>query len=916
MSTFDILQWNEYHLQTTSSKKCQRFIHIRQPDGRSASLNKHLNSFLYMTLLGRGPDLHSNTAVPPAKDFFWKKYNEIIKSKEYNNILQQDRLRLLFPQQPKGPTHGITVVDARSDTLLQLPAQPAVAAPDALPPPAQPETNDSDSAFAHRCPDGGAFDIFSPAYALWMAAQLRDRRLYPTKMVVLWFRVHVLAAEKSDAPPNFHDIYLLIKKHIIEFLYNDYAQYHLAETFPPHMLNAADLVILHYNLCHQKLPSVDELQALASQPAQTLYGTSHNKYLDFHFTYESSATPPNHRVVWLPVIDFRRLPQDHTPIITSDGVLSRNECLQFYGLENLPKLRCDDPNTPPSSQLVLCLRNKICIFQTPDDTISPMSQIKAVSQRARFISRLIKIRPYFYLLQRYVPDPIILIHLLYRAVLQRRPDKDGLFHYYTRFQASLRRSRTHGFSAFCFETCKSFYESAEYDELVAARNASRQYRIKYYGPVGTSGYAVCAKLIVWALHHHGVSIQFVPIQGYRQTESPNQYDQLVAKCAENAFDSYDLVVIHSVPHHWPAICATERAEHAPIYGITVGETERLPREWIRYVQCVDMISVPCDFNKRVFDNDLPQNAPLVRTVRHPIYILDTDVDTGHIDAVFEKFGVDHDTYVFYTINAYQGRKGISELIELYITSFQKTDNVFLYIKTFGDVTEAECEDYIDRLRARLGHTDAAPLFTDFSLLSDPQINGIHARCHCFVSMTKGEGTGYSACQAALLNKPIIISNYSATPEYITHAHFVDVDLGPALYCDKNYEKHKNCGNTCKLNENFDITYQLWGIPRASQVRDHMRRCRAENIRDGFHESAAYIRKEFTFEKVAENFVKTFEEIIALKKSAAPPINAAATVLQIPSLFRSLFDNIEYIAIDKKYYHIVYLEEVPESNEPR
>ncbi len=356
-----------------------------------------------------------------------------------------------------------------------------------------------------------------------------------------------------------------------------------------------------------------------------------------------------------------------------------------------------------------------------------------------------------------------------------------------------------------------------------------------------------------------------------------------------------------------------------------------------------MISVPCDFNKRVFDKDLSQAAPPARTVRHPIYILDNAVDTGHIDAVFEKFGVDHDTYVFYTINAYQGRKGISELIELYLTSFKKADKVFLYIKTFGDVTEAECEDYIHRLRARLGHidtgagagagagadkekyADAAPLFADFSLLSDAQINGIHNRCHCFVSMTKGEGTGYTACQAALLNKPIIISNYSATPEYITHAHFVDVDLGPALYCDKNYEKHKNCGNTCYLNENFDITYQLWGIPRASQVRDHMRRCRAENIRDGFHESAAFIRREFTFEKVAENFVKTFEEIIALKKNAAaaaaaaaaaPAINAAENVLQIPSLFRSLFDNIDYIAIDKKYYHIVYTQEVPEKNEPR
>jgi len=111
---------------------------------------------------------------------------------------------------------------------------------------------------------------------------------------------------------------------------------------------------------------------------------------------------------------------------------------------------------------------------------------------------------------------------------------------------------------------------------------------------------------------------------------------------------------------------------------------------------------------------------------------------------------------------------------------------------------------------------------DYNILSEEQINGIHRKCHCYVSYTKGEGTGYTSCQAALEMKPIIIGNYSACREYLKDVEFVDVEEKPSIFCDLNYERHlKNCSeNMCIYNKWFDPRYQKWGVP----IREQFLRC--------------------------------------------------------------------------------------------
>jgi glycosyltransferase involved in cell wall biosynthesis len=52
------------------------------------------------------------------------------------------------------------------------------------------------------------------------------------------------------------------------------------------------------------------------------------------------------------------------------------------------------------------------------------------------------------------------------------------------------------------------------------------------------------------------------------------------------------------------------------------------------------------------------------------------------------------------------------------------------------------------------------------LLPDDVIRDLHDQCHCYVSFSSSEGVGMGAVEAALYNKPVIITDYGAPREYI------------------------------------------------------------------------------------------------------------------------------------------------------
>lgn len=149
-------------------------------------------------------------------------------------------------------------------------------------------------------------------------------------------------------------------------------------------------------------------------------------------------------------------------------------------------------------------------------------------------------------------------------------------------------------------------------------------------------------------------------------------------------------------------------------------------------------------------------------------------------------------YTFYSIgNMADPRKNINGLIK----AFQMCN--------FGD-----------KARLLLKATCIQPLQLNIpgvvvinGLLSDDAMDRIHASCHCYINCSHSEGVGMGAVEAALMSKPVIITDYGGLKEYVKTPWVVPCTLGPIGFDD------------------FLFTNELkWGHPSTEVLATHMKDC--------------------------------------------------------------------------------------------
>lgn len=125
-------------------------------------------------------------------------------------------------------------------------------------------------------------------------------------------------------------------------------------------------------------------------------------------------------------------------------------------------------------------------------------------------------------------------------------------------------------------------------------------------------------------------------------------------------------------------------------------------------------------------------------------------------------------YTFYTIgNIADPRKNIRGLIQ----AFQECN--------FGTaarlVLKATCIQPV--------HMDAPNVVVINGLLSDEAIERIHSACHCYVNCSHSEGVGMGAVEAAMMSKPVIISEYGGLNEYVKTPWIIKCAKGPIGFDD-------------------------------------------------------------------------------------------------------------------------------------
>ena len=322
--------------------------------------------------------------------------------------------------------------------------------------------------------------------------------------------------------------------------------------------------------------------------------------------------------------------------------------------------------------------------------------------------------------------------------------------------------------------------------------------LRYISWGDATGYAIAAKSYIRALISLGVDLTWTPMLthkgDYEIYDGPNWPCPILTTVCNRNID-YDTVLIHTVPEYYPYWIDRERALGRRVLGYTVWELERLPSHWSEILNRLDGVLVPCQWNVDVFKRS---------GVTVPIYVVPhlsqfenidppTDVARKSIRARIEKIADLDDRFIFYNIAYWSNRKAPYLALDAYWKAFSSRDKTLMIVKTSPrDITQFDRHwrngfrlrnpSTLQTLKARASrYADRAPvvLIADESL-SDQEMMALHERGDCFTSLTRTEGWGLGAFEAARLAKPLIMTGYGGQLDYIDPelTYLVDHEMVP------------------------------------------------------------------------------------------------------------------------------------------
>lgn len=215
--------------------------------------------------------------------------------------------------------------------------------------------------------------------------------------------------------------------------------------------------------------------------------------------------------------------------------------------------------------------------------------------------------------------------------------------------------------------------------------------------------------------------------------------------------------------------------------MTICETETVNPAYGMLVERYSPLYVASDFCRNVFRKQFPQGD--WRILR-----LFADAPPAPRANPFTE------PYIFYTIgNVADPRKNINALLN----AMDNFPGAHLLLK-------ATCNRPIQINHPRVTIING--------LLTDEQMENVHAKGHCYVNCSHSEGVGMGAVEAALRNKPVIITDYGGLKEYVKTPFVVKCNLGPIGFDD------------------FLFTRDLvWGHPSYADLVAHMATCYEQRI---------------------------------------------------------------------------------------
>ena len=217
-------------------------------------------------------------------------------------------------------------------------------------------------------------------------------------------------------------------------------------------------------------------------------------------------------------------------------------------------------------------------------------------------------------------------------------------------------------------------------------------------------------------------------------------------------------------------------------GVTAGtEGDICPEAWIDNLNAMQLIIVPSEFTKSVFENTAKQKNKLITTPIEvvPEYFDETIYNNKSITASIPDLNSIEESFAFLSVghwlqgDAGEDRKNISGMLHCFFNTFKNTKNPpALIIKTSGAtysiMDRMDIENRINQFRDMFPNAKLPNVYLVHGELTDEEMNALynHPKVKAMVSFTKAEGFGRPLLEFSTTGKPIIAPHYSGQADFL------------------------------------------------------------------------------------------------------------------------------------------------------
>lgn len=338
--------------------------------------------------------------------------------------------------------------------------------------------------------------------------------------------------------------------------------------------------------------------------------------------------------------------------------------------------------------------------------------------------------------------------------------------------------------------------------------------VEFYGPVrANSGFGYAARDMISSLLQAGVAVWVRDRHG-RAVHSPG-WPEIRPE------GTPDFQMYYGGPISW------DNVPEGLANGIafTAWEFSEAPLAYRDILNRMREVWVPCRHNLSAFQSML--DVPVARIPPCVPRYLNCDLEAKGFEVPGRR-----EEFTFYSVFVWQPRKGPDLLIRAYLQAFRASDPTVLVIKTNRDAEET-AHRLLKEVRQETGSGARVEIIA--RELSEPEMQALHWRGDCYVSLHRGEGWGMPLFEAVCRGKIIVASGYSGPADF----------LDPACHYVVPFRMEPATG------VRFYHEGMLWGEPDLGEATRLMRQAFEERTATGpkTHAVAASIRREFAPERV-------------------------------------------------------------------